>query len=94
MTQFRFSMIDSGIERVDYVEIPEEELIGTFPLFSPQYREVYRRNAIQKHLEKWALSQLNLSYEEVKEDGGTAGYDPTHGEQRSSQEAYGNAKEG
>lgn len=68
ISEFRFSMVVDGIERVTYVKISESELtpINTIAHFySPEYMHLYRKNVIEKHLQKWALSHINLSWEEL-----------------------------
>lgn len=68
MAMFEFRMIVDGVERVKQVEIPDEEMksqIFEHNTTFADYRQQYRENVIRKHLEKWALSHLQISYEEV-----------------------------
>jgi hypothetical protein len=68
MFEFRFSMVAGGIERVAYVQIDEDKLDAKSPLFPPghEFNKTYRENIIQQRLEKWALSHIDLNWEEVK----------------------------
>lgn len=68
MAKFRLTMIVDGVERTKFVEINDLEL-KSFLRLPPEREEMYRRNVIEKHLKRWALSNLTLSYEEVTDNG-------------------------
>jgi hypothetical protein len=68
MPKYRYSMTIDGIERVAYVTISNKELTPHY--LDPLFYEMYRNNLITTKLNSWALSKLNLSWEEVTQDEG------------------------
>lgn len=65
MAEFRFEAVDGCAARVEYVEIPDNELIIPSQIAGDFWKDVYRNNVIERRLQNWALSKLKLSYEEV-----------------------------
>jgi hypothetical protein len=72
MPEFRFAMVDNGIERVCYVTITNKELTPRHMIstYDPLFYELYRKTLLETKLNSWALSKLNLSWEEVTQDEG------------------------